>query len=73
MSRSLGNIIADTLQLSVGYAERLLKEVPAEHFGRFARVGGTIVESNHPAFIYGPLILDAPCPSLHWRQTLRVK
>ena len=60
MSRSLGNIIADTLQLSVGYAERLLKEVPAERFGRYARIGGTVVESNHPAFIYGHLSLYAP-------------
>jgi len=60
MSRSLGNIIADTLQLSVGYAERLLKEVPADRFGRFAQIGGTIVESNHPAFIYGHLSLYAP-------------
>jgi hypothetical protein len=28
MSRSLGNVIADSLQLSLGYAERLLKNVP---------------------------------------------
>jgi len=60
MSRSLGNIIADTLQLSVGYAERLLKGVPADRFGRFAQVGGTVVESNNPAFIYGHLSLYAP-------------
>jgi len=60
MVRSLGNIIADTLQLSVGYAERLLKAVPAERFGRFAQIGGTVVESNHPAFIYGHLSLYAP-------------
>ncbi|MEI6256365.1 MAG: DinB family protein [Planctomycetota bacterium] len=60
MSRSLGNIIADTLNLSVGYAERLLKEVPAERFARFARPGGMVVDSNHPAFIYGHLSLYAP-------------
>ena len=60
MSRSLGNIIADTLQLSVGYAERLLKNVPAERFARFARCGDKVVESNHPAFIYGHLSLYAP-------------
>ena len=60
MSRSLGNIIADTLQLSVGYAERLLKHVPAERFARFARIGDRVVDSNHPAFIYGHLSLYAP-------------
>ncbi|MFM8803717.1 MAG: DinB family protein, partial [Planctomycetia bacterium] len=60
MSRSLGNIIADTLQLSVGYAERLLKNIPADRFGRFARCGDKVVESNHPAFVYGHLSLYAP-------------
>jgi hypothetical protein len=59
-SRSLGNIIADSLQLSVGYAERLLRDVPADQAARFARVGGVAVESNHPAFIYGHLSLYAP-------------
>ena len=34
MPRSLGNVIADSLQLSVGYAERLLKDVPAGQFAR---------------------------------------
>ena len=53
MPRSLGNVIADSLQLSIGYADRLLKGVPAERFARFAVVGGQIVESNHPAFVYG--------------------
>ncbi|MFM8953891.1 MAG: DinB family protein [Planctomycetaceae bacterium] len=60
MHRSLGNVIADSLQLSVGYAERLVKSVPAERFARFATVGGVTVESNHPAFIYGHLSLYAP-------------
>ena len=60
MHRSTGNIIADSLQLSVSYAERLLKGLPADRCGRFARVGGTAVESNHPAFVYGHLSLYAP-------------
>ena len=60
MPRSLGNVIADSLQLSIGYADRLLKDVPAERFARFAVVGGQIVESNHPAFVYGHLSLYAP-------------
>ena len=60
MGRSQGNIIADTLQASVRYAERLLKGVPADRFGRFARPGGVVVDSNHPAFVYGHLSLYAP-------------
>lgn len=60
MTRSLGNVIADSLQLSLGYAERLLKNVPAERAARFAAPGGVVVESNHPTFIYGHLSLYAP-------------
>lgn len=60
MSRSLGNTIADSLQLSLGYAERLLKDVSAEQFARFAAPGGQTVESNHAAFVYGHLSLYAP-------------
>jgi len=60
MKRSLGNIIADSLQVSIGYAERLLKDVPAVRFARFASAGGVAVEANHPAFIYGHLSLYAP-------------
>ena len=57
MHRTLGNIIADTLQLSLGYADRLLTGIPADRFARFATVGGTAVNSNHPAFVYGHLCL----------------
>ena len=60
MTRSLGHVIADSLQLSLGYAERLLKDIPAQQFGRFAAPGGTLVESNHPAFTYGHLSLYGP-------------
>ena len=60
MSRSLGNTIADSLRLSLGYAERLLSDVPADRFARFANPGGQTVNSNHPAFIYGHLSLYAP-------------
>jgi len=44
MSRSLGNVIADSLQLSMGYGERLLRGVPADRFPRFASPGGVVVE-----------------------------
>ena len=60
MARSLGNVIADSLGLSVGYADRLLRGVAADRFPRFAAPGGVVVTSNHPAFIYGHLSLYAP-------------
>ena len=60
MNRSLGNIIADSLELSVGYGERLLKDVTAQTFARYASPGGTLIESNHPAFVYGHLALYGP-------------
>jgi len=64
VSRSLGNCIADSLQLSLNYADRLLKGIPAARFARFAAVGAdghrTVVESNHPAFVLGHLALYCP-------------
>ena len=60
MSRSLGNIIADSLELGVGYGERLLAGVPADQFGRLASPGGSTIQSNHAAFIYGHLSLYGP-------------
>ncbi|APZ94710.1 DinB family protein [Fuerstiella marisgermanici] len=60
MSRSLGFTISDSLQLSLGYAERLLKDVQADQFARFGSPGGQIVESNHAAFVYGHLSLYGP-------------
>jgi hypothetical protein len=60
MTRSLGNVIADSLGVSLGYADRLLAGVSPERFARFATPGGVAVVSNHPAFIYGHLSLYAP-------------
>ena len=60
MSRTLGNVIADSLQLSLGYSERLQNGLDADNFARFAEPGGKVVESNHPAFIFGHLSLYAP-------------
>jgi len=60
MDRSLGNIIADSLDLCLGYTERLLKDIPATQFARFAAPGGQTVDSNHPAFVLGHLALYAP-------------
>ena len=60
MPRSLGNTIADSLQLSLGYAERLMAGVEPSNFARFATPGGETIESNHPAFVLGHLSLYAP-------------
>jgi len=57
---SIGPMIADSARLGLGYAERLLAGIPVEQFGRFATVGGQVVQSNHPAFILGHLSLY-PC------------
>jgi hypothetical protein len=60
MTRSLGNVIADSLHVSLGYAQRLLADVVPDRFARFAAPGGVVVASNHPAFVYGHLSLYAP-------------
>ncbi|NBP88908.1 MAG: DinB family protein [Planctomycetia bacterium] len=57
MSRTTGNNIADSLEASLGYAERLLRDIPGQEAARFARPGGQVVESNHPCFIVGHLCL----------------
>lgn len=56
----IGTMIAESAKMSVGYAERLLKDLPETQFARFAEVGGKTIESNHPAFILGHLSLY-PC------------
>ena len=60
MARSLGEILADSLQFSLNYAQQLLKDVPAERFARLAAPGGAAVQSNHPAFVLGHLSTYAP-------------
>jgi hypothetical protein len=57
MPRSLGNTIADSLDLTLGYAKRLRSGLTAERFARLAAPGGQTVDSNHPAFVYGHLSL----------------
>lgn len=59
MPHYIGNTIADSLRLSLKYAEVLLADVQSETFGRFAVADGKAIESNHPAFIYGHLSLYA--------------
>lgn len=56
----IGPMITDSARLGLAYAERLLKDIPADKFARLATVGGQAIESNHPAFIFGHLSLY-PC------------
>ena len=56
---TIGPMIAASARLGLVYAERLLKDVTAEQFARYAIIGDTVIESNHPAFIYGHLSLYA--------------
>lgn len=54
---NFGPMIAASAQLGLGYGERLLTGIQPEQFARFARIGDTVIESNHPAFIFGHLSL----------------
>lgn len=56
----IGQTIAAPGKLALLYAERLLAGVKAEQFGRLARPGGVVVQSNHPAFVLGHLCLYPP-------------
>ena len=60
MEYSLGAVIADSLDLGLGYAERLIAGVSADRFARLASTGRSSIQSNHAAFIYGHLSLYGP-------------
>ncbi len=56
---AFSEIIASTGMFSRGYAQLLLKDVKPEIFARKPRFAGatgtTIVDTNHPAFVFGHL------------------
>lgn len=54
---TIGPMIAASARLGLAYAERLFRDVRADQFARFARIGDTVIESNHPAFVCGHLCL----------------
>ena len=56
----IGQIIASSGSPTPLYAERLLAGVTNEMFARFARPGGVVLKSNHPAFVFGHLALYPP-------------
>jgi hypothetical protein len=56
----IGPIIAASGRLSILYTERLLADVTPAQFARLAQPGGVELKSNHPAFIFGHLLLYPP-------------
>ncbi|MCO6430683.1 MAG: DinB family protein [Deltaproteobacteria bacterium] len=57
MSSKISELVLPAARQVKGYADRLLRGIPAEIFSSMARVGGEIVEANHPAFVTGHLSL----------------
>lgn len=56
----IGQMIAESLQISLRYAEMLAVGIEGSDFGRLAAVEGRMVDSNHPAWVYGHLSLYSP-------------
>ncbi len=57
---AIGSMIADSARLSLGYAKKLAEGIPADKFARLAPGADGLVQSNHPAFVYGHLSLYSP-------------
>jgi hypothetical protein len=53
----IADMITGAAKRSRSYAERILKDVTPANFARKATVGGTVIDSNHPAWVYGHLAL----------------
>lgn len=53
----IGRLIASGGSLTIPYAERLIAGVTTEQFARLARPGGIVMQSNHPAWVFGHLAL----------------
>lgn len=56
----VANTILASAKLTKRMSEALLKDVSPQQFARLANVGGTAVQSNHPAFVYGHLAIYFP-------------
>lgn len=56
----VGEMIASGSTRTADYAARLVKDIAARDFSRYARPGGVLVKSNHPAFVIGHLAVY-PC------------
>ena len=53
----IGEMIAQSADIVVNYAQRMAAGIPEDSFARFPAAGDRRVETNHPAFIYGHLSL----------------
>lgn len=57
---TLAGVLHSNAQISLSYAEGLLKDVRPADFARKPRSDGSVVDTNHPAFVYGHLSVYAP-------------
>lgn len=53
----IAETIAQSANLTLLYPELLLNGVTQENYAAFARLGGEVLQSNHPAFVLGHLAL----------------
>lgn len=51
----IGQSVVRTGGMGLWLAEQMLKDVKPEQFARKPVVGGKVIETNHPAFVYGHL------------------
>ncbi|MEM9364997.1 MAG: DinB family protein [Planctomycetota bacterium] len=53
----IASIILQSAALSLGYSERLLKDIAPETAAQMPQVDGKAIQANHPTFIFGHLSL----------------
>lgn len=57
LSMSSGTIAATIGRRTLGLTDMLLEGIPDERFARLPHCGGEVVQTNHPAFVFGHLAL----------------
>lgn len=57
MPSTIGQMIATSGAASLRYGEALLKDIRADQFARLPNLGGKVIQTNHPAWVYGHLSL----------------
>ena len=53
----IAQLIVASAKVTRGYAERLLAGIPADQFARVPNLGGRVIKTNHPAWVYGHLAI----------------
>ncbi len=56
---ALAAVIVPPANLTLSYAEGMLKDVRSETFARKPNLGGKVIDTNHPAWVYGHLSIYA--------------